>query len=94
VNNYFSTLDLAAASAEPVEAEYASDPLLAAEVELAPEAGVESEVESSGEPAAEESSEAAPEAAAEGDHPTGHDSGAEQEQSGEDHPGEADPANK
>ncbi|MGC2210467.1 MAG: transcription termination factor NusA [Candidatus Korobacteraceae bacterium] len=88
VNNYFSILDAAAASAEPVEAEYPSDPLLAAEPELGPEAAVEE----SAEPASEESSEAAADAGA----PAESAAGADQEQNQEDHPGEADadPANK
>ena len=99
VNNYFSRLDLAAelaeASAEPVAAEYPSDPLLAAEPELAPEAGIETEAEGSAE-SAEESSEAAPETAAEAVSPAESGAGTEQEQSYKDHPGEADadPADK
>ena len=85
VNNYFSTLDMAAASAEPVEAEYPSDPLLAGEPELAPEAAVEESAEGS-----------SPEAAADAEAPAESGAATEQEQSNEDHPGEvdADPADK
>jgi N utilization substance protein A len=91
VNNYFSRLEAAeAASADPVDVEFPSDPLLADELELEPEAGV-----SDGQPASAPA-EATEDSGAAAGNQVEDASGAEPAGALGEDPGEqdADPANK
>jgi N utilization substance protein A len=87
VNNYFSTLESAdqVASADAVDVEYPSDPLLTGEPDLAPEAAAEENAEAQPEENVDSEVEPAP--------PAGED---ELHTDGEHHPGEddVDPADK